>query len=92
MSAGGKILLWFGVVMVLLGVVLLAVGNLSGKVPWRGRPPGGMSVEHHGWKVHVPLTTGVVISVILTLIFPRRAWRACLGRPAAEPPAEHARR
>ena len=40
MTELGKILLGLGLVMVLLGVFLLVAGNLSGKVPWLGRPPG----------------------------------------------------
>ena len=69
MSELGKILLGFGVLMVLLGVVLLAVGNLSGKVPWLGRLPGDVYVERDNWKFYFPLTTCILISVVLTLIF-----------------------
>ena len=69
MSELGKILLGFGLLMVLLGVVLLAVGNLSGKVPWLGRLPGDIFVERENLMFFFPLTTCIVISVVLTLIF-----------------------
>ena len=69
MSELGKILLGLGLLMVLLGVVLLAIGNLSGKVPWLGRLPGDISVERDNWKFYFPLTTCIVISVVLTLLF-----------------------
>jgi len=69
MSELGKILLGVGVLMVLLGVVLLAVGNLSGKVPWLGRLPGDIYVERDNWKFSFPLTTCILVSLVLTLLF-----------------------
>jgi len=69
MSELGKILLGFGLLMVLLGVVLLAAGNLSGKLPWLGRLPGDVYVERGNWKVYFPLTTCIIISIVLTLLF-----------------------
>jgi hypothetical protein len=65
MSEIGKILLIFGAVMVILGAVLLA----AGKVPWLGRLPGDISIERENWKFYFPLTTSILISIILTLIF-----------------------
>jgi DUF2905 family protein len=65
----GKILLGVGLLMILLGVVLIAVGTLSGKVPWLGRLPGDMYVERDNWKFYFPLTTCILISIVLTLIF-----------------------
>ena len=69
MSELGKILLGFGLVMVLLGGVLLAAGTLSGKVPWLGRLPGDIYVDRGNWKFYFPLTTSIIISIVLTLIF-----------------------
>lgn len=64
----GKILVGFGVVMLLLGGILLLAGSLSGKVPWLGRLPGDIYIERGGWSVYVPLGTSLLISVVLTLI------------------------
>jgi len=69
MSELGKILLGFGLLMVLLGIVLLAAGNLSGKVPWLGRLPGDVYIERGNWKVYFPLATCILISIVLTLLF-----------------------
>ena len=65
----GKILLGFGVVMVVLGVILLLAGNLLGKVPWLGRLPGDIFIDRGNWKIYFPLTTSILISVILSLLF-----------------------
>jgi uncharacterized protein HemY len=69
MTELGKILLAVGLLMVLLGVVLLATGTLSGKVPWLGRLPGDIYVKRDNWSFYFPLTTSIIISIILTLIF-----------------------
>jgi hypothetical protein len=69
----GRMILGFGVVMVILGGILLLAGNLSGKVPWLGRLPGDIYVEREHWKLYVPLGTSILISIVasivLTLLF-----------------------
>jgi len=65
----GKLLLGFGALMVLLGLVLLVAGNLSGKVPWLGRLPGDIHIQRGDWTFYFPLVTCLVISIVLTLLF-----------------------
>jgi len=65
----GKLLLGFGALMVLLGLILLAAGNLSGKVPWLGRLPGDIHIQRGNWSFYFPLATCLVISIVLTLLF-----------------------
>jgi hypothetical protein len=65
----GKMLLGFGALMVLLGLVLLVAGNLSGKVPWLGRLPGDIHIQRGNWSFYFPLATCLVISIVLTLLF-----------------------
>ena len=68
-SEVGKILLGFGVVMVVLGVILLLAGNMLGKVPWLGRLPGDIFIYRGNWKIYFPLTTSILVSVVLSLLF-----------------------
>jgi Protein of unknown function (DUF2905) len=65
----GKILLGFGVLLVILGGLLLVLGHSSGKVPWLGRLPGDIHVERGNWSFYFPLGTSILISIILTIIF-----------------------
>ena len=65
----GKMLLLFGVAMVLLGLVLLVAGHFSGKVPWLGRLPGDIYIERGSWSFYFPLATCLIVSVVLTLLF-----------------------
>jgi hypothetical protein len=61
----GKLLIVFGVVLALLGGLLLLVG----KVPLLGRLPGDIVIRRENWSFYFPLTTSIVISVLLTLLF-----------------------
>jgi len=65
----GKMLLLFGLAMVLLGLVLLVAGHFSGKVPWLGRLPGDISIQRGSWTFYFPLATCLVVSLVLTLLF-----------------------
>ncbi len=61
----GKLLILFGVVLVVLGGLLL----LSGKIPFLGRLPGDIVIRREHWSFYFPLTTSIVISILLTLLF-----------------------
>jgi hypothetical protein len=61
----GKLLIVFGVVLALLGGLLLLVG----KLPLLGRLPGDIVIRRDNWSFYFPLTTSIVISVLLTLLF-----------------------
>ena len=61
----GKLLILFGVVLALLGGLLLLVG----KIPLLGRLPGDIVIRRENWSFYFPLTTSIVISVLLTLLF-----------------------
>jgi len=61
----GKLLIVFGVVLALVGGLLV----LAGKVPFLGRLPGDIVVRRENWGFYFPLTTCIVISVLLTLLF-----------------------
>jgi Protein of unknown function (DUF2905) len=65
----GKVLVGFGLLMIGLGVLLFIAGNLSGRVPWLGRLPGDIYVQRDNWRFYFPLTTSILISIVLTLIF-----------------------
>jgi hypothetical protein len=68
MSELGKILLLFGIAMVVLGLVLLAAGTISGKAPWLGRLPGDIHIERDGVHIYLPLGTSLLLSAVLTLV------------------------
>lgn len=65
MDSLGKLLILFGVVLALLGGLLL----LAGKIPFLGRLPGDIVIRREHWSFYFPLTTSIVISILLTLLF-----------------------
>jgi hypothetical protein len=55
--------------LILVGLVILAIGllwPLIGKLPL-GRLPGDIIIDRPGFKFYFPLTTGILISLILSL-------------------------
>ena len=60
----GKILVGFGLLIALAGVVLVLVG----RVPWIGRLPGDIHVQRGNFTFYFPLATSLLLSVVLTLL------------------------
>ncbi|GAI18123.1 unnamed protein product [marine sediment metagenome] len=61
----GKILLFFGVALIILGGIFLLVGNLS----FPDRLPGDIVIQRKNIIFYFPLGLCIVISIILTIIF-----------------------
>ena len=54
----------FGLLIALVGVVLMLVG----RVPWLGRLPGDIHIQRGNWTFYFPLATSLLLSLVLTLI------------------------
>ena len=65
MSALGKLLIITGLVIAGIGLLLV----LAPKVPWLGRLPGDVMVKKEHFRFYFPVTTCIIISIILTLLF-----------------------
>ena len=61
----GKLLILFGIVLALLGGLLLVVG----KIPLIGRLPGDIYIRKGDFTLYFPLTTSILISILLTFLF-----------------------
>ncbi len=59
-----------GLLLVLVGLALVVVGLLaySGALSWFGRLPGDLRWEGEHTRVYVPLTSMILISVVLSLV------------------------
>jgi hypothetical protein len=60
-----------GRTLVLLGVVMVVVGFLLSTapgIPWLGKLPGDLRFETSGYRIHLPLTTSLLLSVVLSLL------------------------
>ena len=62
----------FGKLLILFGLILAAVGGLMlfiGKVPYIGKLPGDIYVQRKNFSFYFPLTTSILLSIVLTLLF-----------------------
>ena len=60
----GKLLILAGAVIIAAGPVLL----LSEHIPFWGKLPGDIKVRGDKWTFYLPLTTCIVLSIVLTLL------------------------
>jgi len=60
----GKTLLVLGLIIACIGLALLFVP----KIPFIGRLPGDIFIKRDNFSFYFPITTSIVISIILTLI------------------------
>jgi hypothetical protein len=60
----GKILVIFGLVLFVLGVLFLFVE----KIPFLGKLPGDIHIHKKGWEFYFPLTTSILISIVLSIV------------------------
>jgi hypothetical protein len=65
MSELGKLLVIFGVLMVLIGLTLWS-GFGAG---WLGRLPGDIRIERGNSTFYFPIVTCIIISVVLSILF-----------------------
>jgi membrane protein implicated in regulation of membrane protease activity len=60
----GKLLILVGGILIIIGAVMV----LAGKIPWLGRLPGDIYIERPNFTFFFPLTTSILVSVILSLV------------------------
>jgi len=65
MSALGRSLIFIGLAITAIGVLLA----FADKVPWLGRLPGDVYIKRDSFSFYFPLTTSILISVVLSLLF-----------------------
>jgi hypothetical protein len=63
MAQLGRILLVFGVVLLIVGAAFILAEKLG-----LGRLPGDIVVEKKSFRLYVPIATSIVVSLILTAI------------------------
>jgi len=61
----GKLLMLVGVVLLVLGAVLTFIG----RIPGVGRLPGDIVIKRGNFTFFFPVTTCIILSIILSLLF-----------------------
>ncbi|HEX7123428.1 MAG TPA: DUF2905 domain-containing protein [Gemmatimonadaceae bacterium] len=59
-----------GLALILAGVALVAIGLIvwAGGLSWFGRLPGDIRIERPNVRIYVPITSMIVISIVLTVV------------------------
>ena len=60
----GKFLIIAGIVLIVLGLIL----QLGPKLPFPGKLPGDIVIDRGNFKMFIPITTSILLSIILTVV------------------------
>jgi ribose/xylose/arabinose/galactoside ABC-type transport system permease subunit len=60
----GKLLIAIGMAVVLMGLLFLLLGNLG-----LFKLPGDLQFGSKNWRIFIPITSCIIISIVLTLLF-----------------------
>jgi len=61
----GKALLIVGLIIASIGFVIM----LGSKIPFLGKLPGDIYIQKRNFSFYFPITTSILISIVLTIIF-----------------------
>lgn len=61
----GKILMIIAVLLLIVGALLFFLGD---KLSWLGNLPGDIRIERENVKIYIPVTTMILLSVVLSAI------------------------
>ncbi len=65
METLGKAIFGIGVMLVVIGLLLWLGGD---KLSWLGHLPGDIRVERPGFRFYAPLTTMIILSLVLSIV------------------------
>ena len=65
MAALGKTIVVIGSVLIVVGLILWFGGDRLG---WLGHLPGDVRVERPGFRLYAPITTMILLSIVLSVI------------------------
>lgn len=65
----GKALVVVGALLLLAGIWILLTDRFPGWPSWVGRLPGDLSFERKHVRIYLPLTTSLLLSLVLTALF-----------------------
>lgn len=66
MQQVGKVIIIAGVIVVIIGVLLYFGGGKW--FSWLGKLPGDIRIERENFRFYFPITTMIIISVVLSLL------------------------
>ncbi len=65
MPTMGKMLIVLGTIFIVIGFAFM----LGDKIPFLGKLPGDIYIKKERFSFYFPITTSIIISIILTILF-----------------------
>ncbi|MFW6224250.1 MAG: DUF2905 domain-containing protein [Bacteroidota bacterium] len=62
----GKLILIIGLLLVVVGGLIWAFGNIFS---WLGNLPGDIRIRRENFHLYIPITTMILVSAFITLLF-----------------------
>ena len=66
MERVGKMIILIGILIVIAGIVIWLLGD---KLRFLGHLPGDIRIERENYRIYIPITTMILVSAVLSLIF-----------------------
>ncbi|HEY9489072.1 MAG TPA: DUF2905 domain-containing protein [Chryseosolibacter sp.] len=60
----GKFLIITGIILVITGIII----HFAPRLPFPGKLPGDIVIDRGNFKMYLPITTSILISLVLSLI------------------------
>jgi hypothetical protein len=60
----GKLLIIIGIILIIAGVIF----SYADKIPFLGKLSGDLSIERENFKFYFPLTTCIILSVLIAIV------------------------
>ena len=60
-----------GKTLIIIGIILVAVGlifSAKGQIPWLGKLPGDIHVKRENFQFYFPIVTSILLSILLTVL------------------------
>jgi hypothetical protein len=61
----GKKIIFIGLLLVVIGFIFM----LGNKLPFIGKLPGDIAIERRNYSFYFPITTCIIVSIVLSFIF-----------------------
>jgi len=73
----GKILIGIGIGIVAVGLLFVMIDRVPGLgsvFSWLGKLPGDVSIKRDQFSLYFPITTSILLSIVLSLLFYLLGW------------------
>jgi hypothetical protein len=65
MAQLGKLLIIFGIIMVVVGFLMF----FFDRIPWLGKLPGDIVIKKQSFTIYFPIVTCILLSILISLVF-----------------------